>query len=242
LTLGGVPDCVQGCEVTFLGVFEWDRFGSRFDANGEIDSYLYPVDPITESQLSGFRNAIEQEQVYDAQFWSIEANQTYVGWEVAKLLCGVRYMDYQEDYLILSRNATETGFLLSEVDNQMLGYQLGMDLLYPLCRNTYVDFRGRIGVYANFIDYDLLVENAGSTVVAINDDSTKLAGQFEIGSGIRYEFNRLLAIRFGAELWYLTGVATAPDQVDSGILSRYNVQGGDDFLVAGFNYGIELRY
>ena len=97
-------------------------------------------------------------------------------------------------------------------------------------------------MYANFIDYDLRVVNAGATVVTINDDSTKLAGQFELGMGLRYEFNRLLAVRCGAELWYLTGMATAPDQVNSGILSRYNVKGHDDFLIAGFNYGIELRY
>lgn len=242
LTIGGVPDCVQGCEVTFLGVFEWDRVGYLSDPNGGIDTYLFAIAPFTDAQLSAFSNATEQAQIYDAQYWSVEANRTYVGWEVAKLLSGIRYIDYQEDYSILSRTATETGFLHSEVDNQMIGYQLGMDLLYPVCHNTYVDFRGRAGVYANFIDYDLLIENAGSRVVAINDDSTKLAGQLEIGMGLRYEFCRMVAVRCGAELWYLTGVATAPDQVDNGILSRYNVEGHDDFLVAGFNYGIELRY
>ncbi len=117
-----------------------------------------------------------------------------------------------------------------------------MDLLYPICHRTYTDLRARAGVYANFIDLNFQVINAGSTTALVIDEDTKLAGQVEIGSGIRYEFSEMFTIRAGFEVWYVDGVASARDQFSGGIVANRSVRAKDDFTVIGWNLGAEFRY
>mgnify|MGYP001822156496 CR=1 FL=1 len=124
----------------------------------------------------------------------------------------------------------------------MLGFPVGMDLLYPICHRTYPPLRARAGLYANFVDLNFQVINAGSTTALLLDEDIKLAGQVEIGSGIRYEFSECLSIRGGFEVWYVDGVASARDQFSGGILANRTVRAKDDFTVIGFNIGGEFRY
>jgi hypothetical protein len=242
LTIGYVPDCVSGYEFSYTGRFQWDRAASATDAAGGLGTLLFAVAPVVPANLSAFNNATAQAQFETSEYWSLEASNTKVGWDVAKLICGLRYISYDEDFTILSQTATESGFLRSAVENQLIGFQVGMDLLYPVCRNTYTDLRARAGVYANFIDLDLRVINAGTTTAALLDDSTKLAGQLEFGSGLRYQFCEMLSVRGGFDLWYLSGVAAARDQFRDGILARREVRGKDDFLVVGLSLGAVFRY
>lgn len=242
ITLGYVPDCVNGYEISYTGPLEWNRDGRLSNDAGGIGTFLFAVPPVLAADLSAFSNAVEQAQFNSADYWSLELSNAMVGWDVAKLLSGVRYIDYDENFLILSRTATETGLLSSAVQNQMVGFQVGMDLLYPVCNRWDTDMRVRAGVYANFIDLNLQVVNAGSTTALLQDNSTKLAGVLEFGSGIRYQVCDLFALRTGFEVWYLHGIASAHDQFSGGILSRRNVRGSDDFLAVGVNAGAEFRY
>lgn len=242
VTIGAVPDCVHGYEVSFTGQFNWDRAGYFADPSGGIGTILVAIPPVNQADLSAFDNAIEKAQIFKSQYWSMEASNTMVGWDVAKLISGLRYISYDETFSVFSRNATETGFLRSDINNQLFGYQVGIDLLYPICHKTYTDLRARAGVYANFVDLNFQVINAGSTTALLIDESTKLAGQVELGSGIRYEFSQALSIRGGFELWYIDGIASAKDQFSGGILARRSVRAKDDFLVAGWNVGAEFRY
>jgi hypothetical protein len=117
-----------------------------------------------------------------------------------------------------------------------------MDLLYPICNRTYTDLRIRAGVYANFVDLDFQVVNAGTTTALLLDESTEIAGQFEFGSGVRYELCEQFSIRAGYEVWYFSGIASAKDQFSDGIVARRTVNADDDFLAIGVNVGAEFRY
>ena len=243
LTIGHVPDCVHGYEFSFTGAFEWDREGVQVDPAGGIGTLLFAVPPVDPAGLSAFSNATAKAQYYKTQYWSIEMSNTNVGWDIMKLVCGFRYINYDENFTVISQNvANEVGLLRSDIKNQMLGYQLGLDLLYPVCHNTYTDFRARAGFYANFIDLNFQVLNAGSTTVLMLDDAIDIAGQFEFGSGIRYQCNDGLSFRTGFELWYLTGLATAKNQFSNGIVASQTVRASDDFFVAGLSFGAEYRY
>ncbi len=243
ITIGSVPDCVHGYEVSFTGQFEWERAARVSDAAGGIGTFLTAVPPVVPANLSAFSNATSQFQSYEADYWSFEANRTLVGWEVAKLLYGVRYSEYDETYTYLSQNtASERGLLRSDVDNQLLGAQVGMDLLYPVCENGYTDFRARAGLFINFADLDLRVLNAGSTVAASFQSRERLAGAIELGGGFRYQLGEMLSLRAGAELWYLSGIATAGGQFTGGILANREVRMKDDFLISGVSFGAELKF
>ncbi|MGI9472809.1 MAG: hypothetical protein ACR2NZ_14820 [Rubripirellula sp.] len=242
LTIGAVPDCVHGYEFSIVGRAQWDRFGAATDASGGLQTFLTAVAPFSSLDLSAFSDAERQVQNWSAEYWGFEANSTLVGYDVAKLLVGVRYIDYDENFNYFSQTATETGLFSAAVENQMIGLQCGMDLLYPVCRNGYTDFRSRAGVFANFADLDALLINNGSTVLLSRQDDTSLAGVLEIGGGLRYQVGDFLTFRVGGELWWLGGMATAPDQFKNTINSRREVRTKDDFVIAGATCGAEFRF
>lgn len=242
ITVGRMPNCFRGWEGTFTGIINWNSSGGLEAPIFLIQSNLEPVDPVSANDISAFNDATLQTANYDARYWSAELNRTYVGWEVAKMICGVRYIDFEEEYNVFSQNANEDGSLYSDIDNRLIGLQVGMDLTYPILRKTYVDFRGRAGVYANFLDLDLAVINNNEWAAGINDQSVKAAGQFELGIGLRYEVNSKLSLKCGTELWYLSGIGTAYDQLDNGIMGRDSVEGYDELVNAVFTYGADLRF
>jgi hypothetical protein len=263
LTIGTLPDCARGCEVTWTGVFNWDRFGSLVDAtNNDIQTYLIADSTLTNDELGVFTGALtpplnppqtgatSQSQTYDTEYWSIEANRTLVGWDVTKLLFGFRYIEYDEEFLYASKLATlyPTSVLASEVKNQMLGIQAGLEFLYPVGRFAYADFRSRFGVYANFVDSDVQLVNgfsptSATSVIANFDDDTDVAGMFDIGMGYRYQVGEILSLRGGAEFLYISGIATAIDQLPFviGTGTGRNVNANDDIFIYGFSFGAEIR-
>jgi hypothetical protein len=249
LTIGWVPDCINGCELSFTGVAEWKQSGAASNPAGGINTFLNPVAPFDSTDITAFVNSIEQSQSLEAQYWSVEANKTMVGYDVARCLFGVRYIDYQELYTYLGENATAGGLtpttlgsLTSEVKNHMIGGQVGVDLLYPICRRGYTDFRARAGVFANFADLDLDYRNNIDTVILADDDSVSVSGLVEVAGGLRFQVTDCISIRAAGELWWLGGVGTATDQFRNTIGRINSVRTGSDFFVAGGTLGAEFRY
>ena len=249
LTIGRVPDCVHGCELSFTGVAEWNRFGAASNPSGGIETYLTPVLPFTTADMSAFIDSIAQSQALTAEYWSVEANKTLVGYDVAKLLFGIRYIDYQETYTYLAERdipgaltPTTFGSLTSEVKNRLLGLQGGLDLLYPICNRGYTDFRSRAGVFANFADLDFDFINNLDTALIINDNGVNVAGVIEIAGGLRFQVTDCISIRAGGELWWFGEMATATDQFRNQIGGNNRVRTKDNFFVAGGTFGAELRY
>jgi len=250
ITIGCVPDCINGCELTFTGVAEWKQSGSASNPAGGIGTYLTPVSPFLPDDISAFSNSTDQTESLEARYWSVEANKTMVGYDVARCLCGIRYIDYQEAYNYEAEDANTTGgstptvlgSLNSETQNHLIGGQVGIDLLYPICRRGYTDFRARAGVFANFADMDFDFRNNSDTTLFVDDDTITVSGLLEIAGGLRFQVTDCISIRAGGELWWLGGVATATDQFRNTIGGINSVRTGSDFFVAGGTLGAEFRY
>ncbi len=249
LTIGRVPDCINGCELTFTGVAQWTQSGAVTNPSGGIETFLNPVSPFAATDITAYVNSIAQSQRLEAQYWSVEANRTMVGYDVARCLMGIRYIDYQELYTYLGENATPGGItgttlgsLTSEVKNRLIGPQVGVDLLYPICRRGYTDFRARAGVFANFADLDFDYRNNLDTALLADEDNVTVSGMIEVAGGLRVQVTDCISIRAGGELWWLGGVATATDQFRNTIGAITKVRTGSDFFVAGGTIGAEFRY
>lgn len=250
LTIGCVPDCINGCELTFTGVAEWEQSGSVSNGAGGIGTYLSTVSPFLPIDISAFTNSTSQSQSLEARYWSIEANRTMVGYDVARCLCGIRYINYQETYNYQAEDAntpggltpTVLGSLDSETNNHLIGGQVGIDLLYPICRRGYTDFRARAGVFANFADMDFDFRNNSDTALFADHDTITVAGLVELAGGLRFQVTNCISIRAGGELWWLGGLATATDQFRNRIGGISKVRTGSDFFVAGGTLGAEFRY
>ena len=250
LTIGCVPDCINGCELTFTGVAEWKQSGSASNPAGGIGTNLTPVSPFLPIDISAFSNSTDQIQTLESQYWSVEANKTMVGYDVAKCVCGIRYIDYRETYNYQAEDAntvggitpTVLGSLNSETRNHLIGGQVGIDLLYPICRRGYTDFRARAGVFANFADMDFDYRNNLDTTLFVDDDTITVSGMVEVAGGLRFQVTDCISIRAGGEVWWLGGLATATDQFRNTVGGISSVRTGSDFFVAGGTVGAEFRY
>lgn len=242
-TFGCVQDCLRGCEISFTGPFQWDTYASVTDPSFGIESLIDPVLPLLPGDFSAFSDADFQSETYQAEYWSGELNRTFVSGDMAKLLFGFRYIDYSEDFQFFSQNASGTGLVQSQVDNQMYGLQLGLDLLYPICRRGYTDFRGRLAGFVDSVDSRFSADNLGSSVVLNLDDSTELAGLIELGGGFRYRLGNW-TLRAGGEFWYFANVATAPGNFNRQVSQSSGnlTDGGTNFYMLGLSLGAQLQY
>jgi hypothetical protein len=241
-----VPDCRNGMEVSFVTPIEWASADSVVGTG--IGSFLNPINGLP--ALTSFQGATSQSQRYDAEYASFEANRTLIGWEICKLLYGIRYIDYEENYQFNSTSAAGAGLLRSNTENQMIGAQVGAEMTFPLSCKLWSDFRARAGAYGNFADSDIQLRNGvnllntNGTLFRNFDDDIELAGVFEIGGGARYYVTDDFHVRAGGELWYLTGVATAIDQFSARLSpttgNRINID--DDVLMIGVSVGAELKF
>ncbi len=144
--------------------------------------------------------------------------------------------------------AASSGQLRSDVDNDLFGLQIGIDLLYPVCCYGYTDLRARAGGFINSAQNQFLFANAIGTadqfLIGFSDSSTGLAGLFELGAGFRYQLGEILTVRAGTELWYITEVATASSQFSNTISTTTGrrVRNSDDVLMTGISVGAELKF
>ncbi len=247
VTVGFVPDCREGYEFSFVGPFNWETGSRRSNPAGGLGSNMVAGLPVPASDLTSFFDATFQEQRLEAEYFSFEANRTKIGWDVIKLLHGIRYIEYSEDYFYYSdplAAGVNPGLLRSSTENRLIGAQVGIDLTYPMTCRLWSDARARAGAYANFAENTFQLINDGNLRVFNEDDEIGLAGVFEIGGGFRYYLTNNLHIRAGSELWYITQLATAQGQFRRVVrpTTGRNTDSGDDVFMAGFTLGGEWKF
>ncbi|MEZ6135159.1 MAG: hypothetical protein R3C53_09640 [Pirellulaceae bacterium] len=160
-------------------------------------------------------------------------------------MIGVRYVDYQEDYLFSSTHPTNgNGLLVENVDNRLLGAQVGGDLIYPVSLRTNVGFRGKAGVYANFDERQTLVTNGGTLLINAGDNDVDIAGVIEGGIFANYQIVPSIRLTAGYEFWYLPGIATIPEQ-QPGLISPSSgtdVREEADLFLHGGSVGVQVLF
>lgn len=246
VTVGSLPNCVNGYEFTWVGPFKWERAVTAFDPGNNINSILVGGTGFDATFLDPFQDSTIQAQYYNSEYWSAEMNKTVVGWDVAKVLCGARFIRIEEDLGFAGQKDQFSTYadLTNSVTNSFFGLQLGLDLLYPLGRHLWTDFRGRAGAYIDFAESDTRLRNQGVTILSLSRDDDEIAGVVELGGGIRYQLGEMLWLRAGAEMWYISDVATSAGQIQNPITSSFatRVNIDDDLFYYGVTLGAELRF
>jgi hypothetical protein len=251
VTLGTVPDCHNGYEISFLGPFQWESDSQRVSAANDIDAFLTPGAPFIVDNISTFLDADFADQRLEAELMSFELNRTMIGWDVIKLLYGMRYIQYDEDFVYTSRRslvgppgATGFGVLGSKTENRMIGGQLGIDMTYPITCRMWSDMRARAAAFANFAENRFQLSNAGALQIFNEADDVELAGMVEFSGGLRYYVTNNFHVRGGGEMMYVTEVATALDQFGSVMAPTTGraLDVGDSFFLFGFSVGAELKF
>jgi hypothetical protein len=100
------------------------------------------------------------------------------------------------------------------VHNRLIGPQVGVELLHPIGPTNLLTVSGRLkgGVYANMADSTTQLVNAGVVQLDNSADRTQLAATVDFGLLANLQLTPRLSLHGGYEVWYLTGVALAPEQ------------------------------
>ncbi len=197
------------------------------------------------ADIDAFNGADTHTQRWQAKMYGIEVNRRWWTWDVLSTMVGVRYIDYQEDYLFTSNHAANNlGLYSIGLDNKLIGAQVGADFLYPVNLRTSVAFKGKGGVYGNFSDNETRLINDGTNVLFSGDTKVDLAGLIELGMYGVYHVVPSIRLTAGYELWYMPGMATIPEQSPHVITvaSGSSIANEDDVLLHGLTAGVQILF
>jgi len=231
-------DCLDAWELAYLGPYEFTLFNQAAGAglNTTLSSAVL--------DLSAFNNAVFQRQAYRSQFQSMEANRRCFGWDVISTLIGLRYLNIDEDLSFNSIDAQGAlGLLSVETNNHLVGPQAGLELMFPVGRwSSITTLRG--GAFANFLDSNARLFNAGTQQLATSDDEFDFSFMLEVGQYFTVQLTPAIKFRGGYEVGWLWGVALAPEQLPSPLTfnSGATLDSEGDVLYHGATAGLEINW
>lgn len=244
-TVGRMLDCVDALEFVYSGPFEWNR-DSFVQDPGNVNS-LFLAFP--EDLLLTFNGADEHTQRWRARANSFEMNYRHWVWDSVSTMVGVRYFKYEEDFSLTSFRPLPDplptrGEYISEINNDLVGAQLGGDIFFPLSLRTSMSLRAKGGVYANFATRELQVLEDGATVIFNANDSLKASGIFEFAGQFNFQITPSIRLNAGYEAWWLSAIATTEKQRNNRLTfssgTQLNIR--DDILLHGFAGGLQVLY
>ncbi len=242
-TVGSLLDCVNGWEGVYTGPFDWQRQSAVLGA-GNLQSRFIPGGGYTAAEIDTFNNADQHVQAWRSELNSFELNRRWWTWDVLSTMMGVRYVDYEENYLFLSDSARGLGRYQNNVKNRMVGAQIGADMLYPVSLRANFGIRGKAGVYANFDEETVLLQNAGTTLLNAGDNSVDVSGLIEMGFFTNYQIVPSVRLTAGYEFWYMPGVANVPGQGPQFVnpSSGTRVENDHELFLHGGSVGVQVLF
>jgi hypothetical protein len=241
LTLGKMCDCSNAYEFVYAGPFQWTRTSDVF---GAAVNSKFIANPSTLG--TAFNGSTRQTQLLQSKLNSFEVNRRWWAWDAISTLIGVRYVKFEENYQLASQRAAApvSGVYNDEIDNDMVGLQIGGDLFFPTSLRTSVSIKGKAGAFANFATRELRMSDSDGAAVINGVDDVDIAGLFEVGVNGHYQITPSVRLSGGYEVWFVPGVATEARQAshflnaNSGTAIRMT----DDVVFHGFTMGAQLLY
>lgn len=242
-TFGRLLNCVDGWEGVYVGPYKWNRQATT-TGTADLQSRFIPNLGYTLAEIDTFNFADKHVQSWESELNSFEINRRWWSWDVLSTLIGMRYVDYTEDYLFQSTSVRGVGSYFNQVKNRMVGAQVGADIFYPVSLRGNVGFRGKAGVYANFDETNVSMQNAATTIVNAGDNSVDLAGLIEIGMFANYQLVPSVRLTAGYEFWYVPGIATVPSQAPQFInpSTGTRVDNDNELFLHGGSVGAQILF
>lgn len=151
------------------------------------------------------------------------------------MLVGIRYFD-QNDYGQLS-NLTNDIFVGCETDNNMLGFQLGLELIDQHCTWNW-GVNGKIAPMYNWSDRTY----TGTGINPVKGCEGQLGGLADVGLWVNYRFTKRWTGRFQYNIMWITGVAQATSQIVQGVNNRYAIDNDTTEFMQGLTLSMEYAW
>ena len=226
-------------EFEFWGPNEWNLtnrylfYGKDDEGESAVDEMEYKV----RSRVNSFelnlriqpRGTLHDRMVYLPN--GRVQRQCRQGWS-ANMLVGIRYFD-QNDYGMLS-NLTQGFYTDCEVDNNMLGFQIGGELIDQHCMwNWGVNWK--VAPLYNWSDRTF-------SAAGLKSAEGQLSGIGDIGVWANYRFTKRLTGRFQYNVMWITGVAQATNQLVQGVSDRYAIDNDTTEFMQGMTVSLEYAW
>jgi len=245
ITLGQMFDCTDGVEFVYMGSFTWERASQYLSPGGALQSVLTAGGGYTAADVDTFNDAFRHQQGIRVNLQSFEVNRKWFAWDIMSTLIGIRVIQYNEQLSFDSvGQGNGAGFLRTDLQNFLLGGQIGSDIMRPISQRFSIGTRSRLGAFANFNTGELQVFNRGTRLIGSSRRSTDIAGLLQLGLIGRYRILPNLVATTGYEAMYLAGLATVSNQqyapLNPGSGGSYDA--GDGVLFHGGTFGLEYSW
>ncbi|MCP4194564.1 MAG: hypothetical protein GY768_28485 [Planctomycetaceae bacterium] len=237
---------------TALGAFKTDTYGFGIVGNNRVP---------------GFSGALEHATRYKADLNVLEMNYRIMGrplrdrialqpngsWvrhatasSLKSFILGARYISTNEDFKYYSEflNPTENaGFLNVRTGNEMFGMHAGFDI-QEAYTNWSWGFRAKAGGLYNFADRHSFLSVINDSVPSSREQEVaknNLAVAIDLGFSASYQIRKNLVGRISYDALYITGLATAPENM--GLAPEWpNLEVTGDVLYHGLSVGFETLW
>ena len=257
VTLGHRRDAAEGTEISYWGVRTLTGSQERTDSLNRLRATFTPGGGFTEftPETFNFYAADWQAQQMSTEFQSFEYNRTKWAWDVFKSFYGIRYIYFDDDYLLASRRGfpgnTSVGVFTLDSSNNLFGPQIGTEYFYDVGYRVSFSLLTKVGVHVNFSELNTSLKNidysaappAETFFLNQRADKTKVAGTLELGFQTHYQVAPQSRFRFGYNALWLWGVITAEDNYPvtltpfTGTDPKTNRSA---VLLQGINFGLEF--
>jgi hypothetical protein len=220
ITLGIYKDDLTACELTYFGLHHWSDSASVVDVGRRLQAPFsnFGFYKDTFDFLNDFFDAHEQGVTYSSDLHNVELNVRRQLTSTITSICGLRYIDYDEEMHFYSIAAnSDVGIYNVDVVNRMLGLQIGGDANYQLTDCLAIAGNAKTGMFINFIEQDTVLRNTAPDILIDGGNSaTGLSGVIDVNLNGTYTHGCLELIA-GYRVLLLSGMATAEAQFDFSI-------------------------
>ena len=269
VTYGTRDDSIFGREISFMALPGVEQEISRTDPliqqpfRADQGARLSVINlPISGAPSDAFTGATAQTQRKESDLYSVEFNRVNWGWDLIKTFSGLRMVRFDDSYNVTSTGTraqrdfegevvrtpsgnvvfdTVDGSYTLDASNTLLGGQIGGELFYDIGYRWSASGFGKLGLFANFNDFDTNYNN-GDFNVSSESDSVTLSTVAELGFLAHYQIRTNLRFRAGYNAMFVGNVASVADNIGgtTGLFTGFEATDSDDVLFHGFSFGLEF--
>lgn len=241
-TLGWRQDEIIGHELSYFGFQPFADTVNQTSPGGLIDARFFPAGGYNFGLLNSFYDADATSQTMQTRLHSVGFSRVRFGWDVVKTTFGMRYIWLDDKYQLASQSGANVGLFQTKAINQLIGPDLGLELLYDVGRR--ISFSGKVkgGLYIDFNRQDTNVANNVNQLVASRIDRTDWAGSLELGANAYFKLGQNSRLRGGYDGFWLFDVSSVTNSYPNFVTPLTGSSPWDDRTVKfhGVSFGIEF--
>lgn len=245
VTMGTRTDPLYGHELVYFGLFELNAGNTEFSPTGAIDARFNPTGGLGYGQTYAFFDGEEVTQTASSRLHSFQLNRTRLGWDVVQSHLGLRYIWFEDEYQLQSRNVFgESGRLSLDARNQLIGPEVGVKLFYDVGRRISFSSHWKLGGYLNAYRSSTYLENDGVPEVNNSDSGTGFSASFDLGVNAHVHLTQRMRLRGGYGILWLWDVASVSGNFPSTLTpsSGTSTNDSESAIFHGANVGFEFYW